>query len=196
MRKVVLLDLDDTINECGKQFWSLHEQHFGELIDQNDVIDWDLAKFSSKGKEVYHLFTTPGFFRSLELKRYAETLVKNLNERYDLYFVTDAPSGTSHCDEGLEFANPVADKRKWVEQHFPFFDASKIIFCAHKWMVIGDVLVDDKPATFYEFQKRGRPFILMDAPHNRSIETKYRAHSLEDVERMVNELLYEQNERS
>lgn len=188
-KKVVLVDLDDTINECGVRFWQLHEQLHGEYVNPQHVTDWDLALFSSLGNDVYSLFTEPGFYRHIELKAYAQQFIKNLNTKYDLYFVTDAPSGTSYCDLQDAYANPVADKRKWVEEHFPFFDSSKMIFASHKWLVAGDVLVDDKPETFYEYEKRNRDIILMDAPHNRHIQTTKRASSLEEAEQMIHELM-------
>ena len=188
-KKIVLLDLNDTINECGAKFWHLHEQLFHERVNPQDVTDWDLAMFSSRGKDVYQLFTEPGFYRDIPLKPYAKDFVSNLQKHYDVYFVTDAPSGTSHCSQGNEHANPVADKRKWVEEHFPFFDSSKIIFTSHKWLITGDVLVDDKPETFYEYEKRNRNIILMDAPHNRHIETTKRVSSLREAEQMIWELL-------
>lgn len=187
-RKVVLVDLDDTINECGIRFWQLHEQLHDEIVDPEQVTDWDLALFSSLGNDVYKLFTEPGLYRHLELKPYAQQFIKNLNEQYDVYFVTDAPSGTSFCNVSDSYANPVADKRKWVEEHFPFFDSSKMIFTSHKWLVAGDVLVDDKPETFFEYKKRNREIILMDAPHNRHIETSKRASSLEEVEQRIHQL--------
>jgi 5'(3')-deoxyribonucleotidase len=56
-------------------------------------------------------------------------------------------------------------------------------------MVYGDVLVDDKPGTFSIFEKLGRDIVLMDAPYNQDIKTKYRAFNLEQVEEMIHDIL-------
>ena len=52
-------------------------------------------------------------------------------------------------------------------------------------MIAGDLLIDDKPDTFLEFQKRGRDVILMDMPYNRNIHTKWRARNLMEAEEMI-----------
>lgn len=192
-KKIILLDIDDTINRFNIAFWDLHEEVFGEKVDPETVNAWDLANFSSFGTKVYSLFRHPGLFRYIQPKEGAVEFVRELNEKYDVYFVTDSPPGTSHCDGDKPYANPADDKRKWVYEHFPFFDKSKIIFCAHKWMIMGDVLIDDKPDTFYAYQERNRPIILMDAPHNRSIETEWRARNFEEARILIEALLNDEN---
>ena len=189
-KKVILLDIDDTINQFNTAFWALHEEVYDEKIDPETVNTWDLANFSSQGNHVYGLFKHPGLFRYIEPKNGAVEFVEQLNEKYDVYFVTDSPPGTSHCDGDVPYANQADDKRKWVREHFPFIDKSKIIICANKWMILGDVLIDDKPDTFYAFQKRKRNIILMDAPHNRSIETPFRARNFEEAHALVEQLLH------
>lgn len=191
-KKIVLLDIDDTISLFLESLVQYNEELFGEKIHLEQITDWDLAKFSSRGRQIYDLFKHPGLYRYLKARDGAYEFVEGLNKDYDLFFVTDSPSGTSFCDVesgAVSFSNPADDKRKWIQEQFPFFDHSKIIFCKHKWMITGDVLLDDKLETFLEFRKRGRHAILMDQPHNRSYETEFRAHNLAEAEAMIRKLL-------
>ena len=191
-KKIVLLDIDDTISLFLKSFVQYNEELFGEKLSLDQITDWDLSQFSTRGKAIYDLFKEPGLYRYLELRDGAYEFVERLNNDFDLFFVTDSPSGTSFYeinDAHVSFSNPADDKRKWIQEQFPFFDHSKIIFCKHKWMVIGDVLLDDKLETFLEFQKRGRHAILMDQPHNRSYDTPFRVHNLNEAEAMIRKIL-------
>jgi 5'(3')-deoxyribonucleotidase len=187
--KIILLDMDDTVNDFIGKFWTTHNELFNENVDPSLTNDWDLTKFSKQGAKVYDIFKHPGLFRHLEPKENAVDFVKQLNNDFDVYFVTDSPAGTSFCEPGKPFSNPADDKRKWIQEHFPFFDHSKIIFSSHKWLIQGDILVDDKPATFLKFQEMGRDAILMDAPHNQHINTKYRAKNLLEAQEMIYELI-------
>ena len=119
----------------------------------------------------------------------------------DVFVVSDAPSGTSYGDTvqfsnihyslDVTHSNPVDDKRAWLKEHFPTLPKENVIFCSCKWMIAGDLLIDDKPDTFLEFQKRGRDVILMDMPYNRHIHTKWRARDLIEAEEMISEILKE-----
>jgi 5'(3')-deoxyribonucleotidase len=189
-KKIILLDMDDTVNDFTGMFWQTHNSLHNTEILSSSVNDWNLSKFSPLGDKVYDLFKHPGLFRNLEPKENAADVIKRLDEKYDVYFVTDSPAGTSHCEiDTLSFSNPTDDKRKWLKDHFPFFDSNKLVVTGHKWMVYGDVLVDDKPGTFSIFEKLGRDIVLMDAPYNQDIKTKYRAFNLEQVEEMIHDIL-------
>ena len=37
------------------------------------------------------------------------------------------------------------EKRKWVEKHLPFFNIDRIIFTKYKYLLDGDIIVDDCP---------------------------------------------------
>ncbi|MFP7487257.1 hypothetical protein SFC65_24170 [Priestia filamentosa] len=192
-RPVILVDMDDTLADFSKAYWDIHNAVFKENIDRNTVNEWDLSKFSKQGKECYKLFKYPGLFRNLEPKPYAKEFIKNTREFADVYIVSDTPPGTGYQESvsfgnhKLEFSvsNPADDKRMWVKEHFPDFPQSNIIFCSCKWMVQGDILVDDKPSTFERFQEEGRKAILIDMPFNQAIDTNWRAKDLMEAEQLI-----------
>ena len=198
-KPVILVDMDDTLGDFSKVYWDIHNSLFNDKVDHNIVNDWDLSKFSKRGKEAYKLFKFPGLFRNLPLKPYAKDFMDNIQKISNVYVVSDTPPGTSFQEvfelENIEFnidfpySNPADDKRMWLKEHFPNFPQSNIIFCGCKWMVYGDILVDDKPDTFEKFTSLGRDIILMDMPYNRHIQTKWRAKDLKQAEEMIYEIL-------
>lgn len=198
-KPIILVDMDDTIGDFSKVYWDVHNLLFNDKINHKLVNDWNLSNISSRGIEAYDLFKFPGLFRNLPLKKYAKSFMSNIQNFSDVYVVSDTPAGTSYeelvnLDETyhkIEFphSNPADDKRMWLKEHFPDFPQSNIIFCSCKWMVQGDILVDDKPATFEKFTELGRDAILIDMPYNRHINTKWRATDLKQAEEMIFELL-------
>lgn len=189
-KPTILVDIDDTLNQFAATFWNIYNEVYDESQDYTKVDSWNLQEYARDDIHVYDLLKHPGIFRNIPLKEYAVEFIKGLYEEYEVYIVTDSPSGTSHCElNDHHFSNPADDKRKWVMEHFPFFPQDQVIFCSHKWMVIGDLLIDDKPAMFEKFRSLGRRSILIDMPYNRHIKTKWRAKDLIEAERMVREIL-------
>lgn len=189
-KPIILVDLDDTINDFSNTYWNVYNDKFNEDLDPQTVDSWNLQKYVREDIDAYELLKHPGLFRNLPLKDYAYDFMKRIHDLYNVYIVTDSPSGTSDCEikNGI-FSNPADDKRRWVEEYLPFFPQDKIIMCSHKWMVEGDILVDDKPGTFEKFTELGKHCILIDMPYNRHIETKYRVKNLREAEKMIEEIL-------
>lgn len=193
-RKTILIDLDDTANNFCDVFWGHYNRLHNDRVSPEDVTSWDMSLFAKPevGKQVYDLMKLPGLFRELSPHADACAVIDEFLERgWEVIFVTDAPAGTSHCDEpGLNaFSNPTDDKRKWVAEHFPQVPKENIVFTSLKWKVEGDVLIDDKPDTFLKFQELNRPCILIDKPYNRHIRTEWRAFSLTEAATMITRLL-------
>jgi len=204
-KPIILLDIDDTIAAFGPFYWNLHNTVFDDNVNYFDVIDWDLDKFSKRGPDAYKLFKYPGLFRNLPPMPYAKEFVEKLREKGEVIVVSDSPSGTSYketvnldCinkDHKIEFphSNPADDKREWLKEHFNF-KKEDIIFTSRKELVMGDILIDDKPATYEKFKKLNRNIILMDAPYNQHIQTNWRAKDLNQAIEMVYAMLEEMDE--
>lgn len=190
-KPVILVDMDDTLNQFAEVFWGVYNDLYNEAQDHRLVNTWDLQLFARGDINVYDLLKHPGIYRDIPLKSYAAEFMRQIHDKYDVYIVTDAPEGTSHCVSDKPFSNPADDKRTWVKEHFPFFPQDRIIICSHKWMVVGDVLIDDKPAIFEKFQELGRKCILIDMPYNQHIKTIWRAKDLVEAEQMIASILAE-----
>lgn len=189
-RPIILLDLDDTLNEFSETYWNLYNEQYETNITPEQSIHWDLAKTALPETNPYALFKHPGIFRSIKLKPYAPEFVERLQQHFDVYIVTDAPEGTDHLvAQDKPFSNPTDDKRAWIKEQLPTITNEQIIIASSKWMIYGDILLDDKPATFEKFTELGRTCLLMDAPFNRYIETENRVCSLREAEARIYELM-------
>lgn len=82
-----------------------------------------------------------GFFANLAPIEGAIESFKELYERFDVYILT-RPS----------FHNPLCytEKRVWVEKYFGFEVCRKLILCGDKWLLKGDILIDDYPYVQFE----------------------------------------------
>ena len=190
----ILVDMDEVLADLIPSWLSHYNRDYNHNLTAEDLTEWDTSKFTKPecGKKIYDYFKTPGLFRNLSVRPYAKEFIQNLmDNNYRVLIVSDSPAGHAYCDYANDMAsvsNPADDKRRWLEEHFPMIDSKDIIFTGKKWFVQGDVIVDDKPTTFLEFQNRNRNAILIDQPYNRYITTPHRALDLRKAEEKVYEM--------
>lgn len=191
-RQVVLLDIDDTLNNFIDSFVDIYNDKYNSNLKSEDIKGWNIQDYVDTKDNVYNLFKTPGLFTKPKPKVYAVDFVKSLMKDFDVYLVTDSPSGTNHFESyNNPFSNPADDKRHWVKEHFPFFPKERIIFCSEKWMIDGDILLDDKVDTFKKFEEMGRDVLLFEANHNKSYKTNKRVTNLFEAEKEIRRILSE-----
>ena len=102
------------------------------------------------------------------------------SSKYDLYIIT----ATSDID-GSEFVQ----KLKWIKRHIPEFNTKRLIACQDKYVIRGDVLVDDKIKNLEECEKYMN-CILMDSPPNRECDKYTRIKSLKELPDILNTMFY------
>lgn len=194
-RPTVLVDMDEVLADLIGSWIKVYNDLYDDNLTHKDVTQWDTTLIVKKecGTKIFDLLRTPGLFRYLEVRPYAQEFIQNLVDKgVRVLVVSDSPIGDAHSDytnNSERISNPADDKRKWMAEHFPMIPTSQIIFTSQKWFVHGDVIVDDKPATFEEFQKRGRHAVLVDQPFNQHIQTPYRAIDMVQAEQMVLKLI-------
>lgn len=103
--------------------YALHETEAGAAaVKGNDV------------KALYRPFTTPGFFRTAPMMPGAREFIRKLQElertRAFQFFIVTHPSGPDSAKEKIE----------WLEKTF---GPVKTIMTNHKYLINGDMLVDD-----------------------------------------------------
>ncbi|MGB6153734.1 MAG: 5'(3')-deoxyribonucleotidase, partial [Pricia sp.] len=94
-----------------------------------------------------------GFFRDLNPIADSQTVLKKLNEKYEVYIASAA----------MQFPNSLEEKSEWLDEHFPFIPWRRRILCGDKHILKGDILIDDRSYNLEEFE--GRP-LLFTSPHN------------------------------
>lgn len=112
--KVVYVDMDDTLCDFKSAYFN--------ALKENPAIRYPQSQYR--------------FFANLDPIEGAIQAVKDLidSNAYDPYILS-APSTR----------NPFsyAEKREWIEAYFGYDFCDKLILCAHKGLLKGDLLIDD-----------------------------------------------------
>lgn len=160
MRKLrVLFDADDVAEnlcECLVQFLN---ERYGTSVGIEDVTNWDVSRaFPMLTREqVFAPFEEDALFRRLEpVPGAQEYLGRMRKDGHELYMVTASGYRT------------LPAKMERIFQLFPWLSWSSVIVTAHKKLVRGDVLIDDRPENLWAGNYTG---FLFDRPHNRGATT-------------------------
>jgi len=125
--KIVYVDMDDTLCDFSGAY--------RRALERTPGIQYPQSQYR--------------FFANLKPIEGAIDAVKNLlmSDNYDPYVLT-APSTR----------NPLSytEKREWIEQHFGYDFCDRLIFCAHKGLLRGHLLIDDNVAGRGQDQFDGR----------------------------------------
>lgn len=137
-RPVILLDVDGVLanfveaNLRTLRSLGIHREH-------DDVTTWEMAEalgLDDTARAIMEFrWSLPGFCASLPPYDGAVAGVESLRGLGDVFAVT-APMFTPHWQH---------ERTEWLVEHFAF--RRKDVISTHaKWLVRGDVMVDDKPA--------------------------------------------------
>ena len=109
-----------------------------------------------------------GFFADLKPIKDSQEVLKELNDKHDLYIASAA----------MQFPNSLEEKSEWLDAHLPFIPWQNRILCGHKHILRGDVLIDDRSYNLENFDGRG---ILFTSPHNINTKGFERVNCWEEV---------------
>ena len=150
MKKRLLVDMDGVLADIYAQAIQFEFAESGRLIQKEDVKGADeIVAFPNAARHV----RLQGFFRNAPVIEDAVTVMKELNDTYELFIVSAA----------MEFPNSLEEKYYWLEEHFPFIPWQRIVLCGSKTVVQGDILIDDHFKNLDPFEKRT---LLFTQPHN------------------------------
>lgn len=167
---VLFIDMDEVMADT----YGAHVEIYNRDYDENLTLEICM------GKEVWH--TVPedrktsvrnharnrGFFRDLNPITDSRSVLKALNERYEVYIASAA----------MQFPNSLEEKAEWLDEHFPFIPWQRRILCGDKHILRGDILIDDRSYNLTEFD--GRP-LLFTSPHNIHTTGIERVNNWKDV---------------
>lgn len=184
LRQRCLFDVDGVIGDFTGLYLHLASQVTGRSYVHDDVDQWSIWKaigLTDREKRlVEEELKKPGSALRIEELPGAVEAVKQVAEIADVYFVTspwDSCPTWSH------------DRREWLMLRFGEL-GKKVVHTTCKEVVVGDLLVDDKPDNLIEWSKdprNGVP-VLWSHPSNRSFGEQgliRRLSSWDDVLRIV-----------
>lgn len=153
--ETLAIDMDEVLADAAKKLIAWYKEDTGIIIKDEDIQGLNLH--DAVIKDHAHLFhqyaNTPGFFRDLDLMPDADAVLKELNERYQVFLVSAA----------MEFPNSLKDKFDWIMEKLPFISWRQICLCGSKSLVQTDIMIDDRTRNFTSLKGRK---ILYAAHHN------------------------------
>lgn len=111
MRKLLYLDVDNTICNSTKRFVEIYNQEYNQQADWEKCFKWDYSDICPLLEDAEPIFAREDFYNDkLELMdKYIKTIILLLNlQDYDIHFVT---IGTK---DNLKY------KKRWLEKLFPY----------------------------------------------------------------------------
>jgi 5'(3')-deoxyribonucleotidase len=168
----VLVDMDEVIADPMGAMIGWYRTQYGDGIDINFEMalggSW-LRIFPEEHRNfITDRLLSPGFFRNLPVIENSIDVLREMNERYELYIVSAA----------MEFPNSLKDKLEWLLEHFPFLTWRQVILCGDKRPVQGDYMIDDHIKNLKHFN--GKKY-LFTSPHNLDITGYDRLNNWEEV---------------
>ena len=144
--RILMLDMDLTINDIYPPLVeALNEEYKLDLEPNNwKKYWWDHSLITAQitRKMVEDIFSSDEFFLHLPVMRGAKTAIPRLMKKFDVYVLTSP---------WMSSERPYADKYDWLKRHFPGLE-NKMIPTSHKWLVYGDILVDDHMPNCYSWK--------------------------------------------
>ena len=150
----VIIDMDDVIADPLQAMVAWYKETYKQEVDFSKMSGSWLYGFPEEHhKLVRGRLNEPGFFRHLPVMKDAVDVLKEMNQRYEIFIVSAA----------VEFPNSLKDKYEWLQDNFPFFTWKQIVFSGEKRMVYGDYMIDDHVRHLKHF--KGKP-LLYTSIHN------------------------------
>ncbi|WP_370227439.1 5'(3')-deoxyribonucleotidase [Mesoflavibacter sp.] len=151
----IFVDMDDVLADTyGKHIELYNKEHKQELslahIESGEV--WHNVPEIHQESILQHAYQD-GFFRNLEPIKDAIQVMEALYNKHEVYIATAA----------TQFPNSLKEKSDWLDQYMPFITWQHRIMCGHKFILKGDLLIDDRT---YNLEKFDGDTLLFNSPHN------------------------------
>ena len=151
----IFVDMDDVLADTyGKHIELYNKEHKQELslahIESGEV--WHNVPEMHQESILQHAYQE-GFFRDLEPIKDAIQVMEALYNKHEVYIATAA----------TQFPNSLKEKSDWLDQYMPFITWQHRIMCGHKFILKGDLLIDDRT---YNLEKFDGDTLLFNSPHN------------------------------
>ena len=170
IRLRVAVDMDEVMADTLSRHLEWYNRATGENLSPELIAQLGLeAAIPAKYRELFeNIPHQDGFFDDLGIVENSQRALRFLHSSFDL-FITSA---------AMEVPSSFDAKFRWLQKHFPFIPASRIVFCGDKGVINADYLIDDRSRHFARFRGTG---ILFTAPHNARERARLRANNWDEV---------------
>ena len=170
---IILVDMDDTIENLKEAWVNRLNSMYGYNIDFNDITEWDMGKTFTTltSYQILEPLSSNNFWEYVTPKKDAMIYLKKL---YDEGFTIKIVTHSHYSTINEKFT-------KALFPYFPFISSDDIIICKDKWLIKGDILIDD---AIHNLEKFSGYKVLLTAPHNKLIKednTIFRANNWQQI---------------
>ena len=172
-RKRICVDMDEVMADAVSEHLSRYNREFNEGLTVADLrgrFIWDVVQEERHGALEGYL-RSEDFFGVLDVLPDSQRVMLALQQKYEVFIATAA----------MEVPTSFTAKYSWLGEHFPFIEASHIVFCGDKSILKADYLIDDNPRQLAAFSGEG---IVYSSPHNVNVRGYRRVANWLEVEKM------------
>lgn len=141
----ILVDMDGVMCNTLPSWFEVINKEYGLDKKPEDLTEWELTSVypDIRPEKLVSYLAEPGFFRHLPVLDNCQAVLQTFVEQgHDVVIVT----ARNYSFE---------DSRNWIKDHFPFLERDALIYCKRKYLVNGDILIDDKLQNIDEFAANG-----------------------------------------
>lgn len=154
-RPVLAIDMDDVTAMLNDHALNYRNLDFPDnVLTINDLHDWDANWDIMKD-----YYMKDGIYAELAVASGAVEVLRELNERYHVIFLTASPT-----------IGATVEKMEWVDRHFDFIGSQNVIATRYKYLINADLLFDDSPSFIRGFTGIR---VLHTQPYNVNLEAEH-----------------------
>lgn len=166
----IFVDMDDVLADTFGKHIEWYNRDFNLNLKREDIVSGEVYENvpEQHKKSIWKHLSTPRFFYELEPLPGSIEVMEELYNKHEVYIATAA----------TQFPASLKEKCDWLAKYFPFIDWQHQIMCGNKFILKGDLLIDDRTYNLDSFEGNT---LLFSNPHNIN-ETGYkRVANWEDV---------------
>ena len=167
---IIFVDMDEVIADAYMAHIEIYNQEFNASLQIADCYGkeaWQCVPEEHQLSIKQHT-RRDGFFKDLRIIPDSQEVLRELNLKHDVYIASAA----------MEFPQSLREKSDWLDAFFPFIPWQKRILCGDKFILKGDVLIDDRSKNLKNFDGRS---ILFTSPHNTNTTDFERADTWKEI---------------
>lgn len=172
----ILIDMDDVITCYLEDVVKEYNRIYGTSHSIEEITSWEIPSSFEYGLFSVHKQTDVLTTITPKLDS-IEYINKWIDEEYSVFIVSDC----CNC------ADLYGEKLEWLKTYIPKFDLSHFIPCKEKYVISGDVLIDDNLDNLEKWSLHN-PYgmdLLMTAQHNKGIKDERRINSFEEADDLI-----------
>lgn len=172
----ILIDMDSTITCFLEDVIKEYNRIYGTSHSIEEITSWVIPSSFEYG--LFSVLEKSDILATITPKLDSiEYINKWIDEGYDVFIVSDC------CNRSKSYG----EKLEWLKTYIPKFDLSHFIPCKEKYVISGDVLIDDNLDNLEKWSLHN-PYgmdLLMTAQHNKQIQDERRINSFEEADDLI-----------